>query len=126
MLKWIAIVFLILFLGLCSVAYLYSVALRNSGIIEGRWALKEAAKDYAEHGYVTNYGSRHYEVWLSTNMVSIVGTQYQCFITTHNSKFYDEGSLAITTNRVFIWLDKKRPPKIIDTNYRAPLFPPRF
>jgi hypothetical protein len=46
-----------------SVAYLYSVALRNSGIIEGRWALKEAAKDYAEHGCVTNYGSRHYEVW---------------------------------------------------------------
>jgi hypothetical protein len=88
--------------------------------------LKMAAKDYAEHGYVTNYGARSYQVWLSTNVVSIGGTQYQCFITTTNSKFYDEGSLAVTTNRVFIWLDSKRPPKIIGTNYRAPIFPQRF
>ena len=125
-LKWVAIVFLILFPGLCTIAYLYSVALRNAGIIEGRWTLKMAAKDYAEHGYVTNYGSRHAAVWLSTNVANIGGTQYQCFITTHNDKFYDEGSLAVTTNQVFIWLDSRRPPKIISTNYRAPLFAPRF
>jgi len=92
--------------------------------------LKMAAKDYAEHGYVTNYGAKSYQVWLSTNVVSIGGTQYQCFITTTNGKFYDEGgcegSLAMTTNQVFIWLDSKRPPKIICTNYRASIFPPRF
>jgi hypothetical protein len=125
MLKWVGIVFLILFLGLCTIAYLYSVALRNAGIIEGRMDLKMAAKDYVEHGYVTNYGAS-YRVWLSTNVVSIGDTQYQCFITTTNGKFYDEGSLAMTTNQIFIWLDSKRPPKIIGTNYRAPIFPPRF
>ncbi len=57
MLKWVAIVFLMLFLGLCAVAYLYSVSLRDAGIIEGRMFLKMAAKDFAEHGYVTNYGA---------------------------------------------------------------------
>jgi hypothetical protein len=126
MLKWIGVVFLLLFLGLCTVAYLYSIALRQAGIIEGRLDLKMAAKDYSEHGYVTNYGASGYQVWLSSNVVSIGGTQYQCFITTTNREFYDEGALAMTTNQVFIWLDSKRAPKIIGTNYRAPLFPPRF
>lgn len=126
MLKWIALSFLVLFLGLCAIAYLYSVSLRNAAIIEGRNALLVAAKDYAEHGYVTNYGSRGYQVWLSANFVRIGGTQYQCYITTTNGKFGDEGSLAMTTNHIFIWLDSKRPPKIIGTNYRAPIFPPRF
>jgi hypothetical protein len=126
MLKWVPIVFLVLFLGLCAVAYLYSVSLRDAGIIEGRMFLKMAAKDYAEHGYVTNYGAKSYQVWLSTNFVSIDSTQYQCFITTTNAKFCDEGSLAMTTNQTFIWLDNKRPPKIIGTNYRAPIFPSRF
>src|SRR5436190_14774509 len=125
MLKWIGLVILVLFLALCTVAYLYSISLRHAGIIEGRMSLKMAAKDYAEHGYVTNYGSTGYDVWLSTNTVTIGGTQYHCFVTTTNAKFGDEGSLAMTTNQVFIWLDRKRPPKIIGTNYRPPLFPPR-
>ena len=126
MIKWGGIVLLILFLGLCTIAYLYGVSLRNAAIIEGRMDLKMAAKDYVEHGYVTNYGARSYQVWLSTNVVNIGGTQYQCFITTTNDKFYDEGSLAMTTNQMFIWQDNTRPAKIIGENYRAPIFPPCF
>jgi hypothetical protein len=126
MLKWLGIAFLVFFLGLCAVAYLYSVALRTAGIIDGRGCLRMAAKDFAEHGYVTNYGARGYQVWLSTNIVTVGGTQYQCFITTTNGKFNDDGALAMTTNQVFIWLDNKRSPKIIGTNYKAPIFPPRF
>ena len=125
MLKWVTIVFIALLLALCTVSYLYGVALRNAGIIEGKMALKMAAKDYAEHGYVTNYGTS-YRVWFSTDVVSIGGTNYQCFISTTNGKFYGEGSLVMTTNQTFIWLDSKRPPKIIGTNYRAPIFPPSF
>jgi hypothetical protein len=126
MLKWVAAIIIVLFLGLCAVSYLYGVSLRNAGIIMGRGSLKMAYKDYLEHGYVTNYGASSYQVWLSTNVVTIGGTQYQCFITVRDAKFYDQGTLAMTTNQVFIWLDAKRPPKIIDASYRAPLFPPRF
>ena len=125
MLKWVVTAFIGLLLVYGTIGYFYSVALRNSAIIEGRMDLKMAGKDFAEHGYVTNYGSR-YRVWLSTNVVSISGTQYQCFITTTNDRFYKEGSLAMTTNQEFIWLDSKRPPKIIGKNYRAQIFPPRF
>lgn len=126
MLKWVAAIVLLLFLALCAVSYLYGVSLRNAGIAVARNSLKMAYNDYLEHGYVTNYGASGYQVWLSTNVAMIGGTQYQCFITVRDSKFYDEGTLAMTTNQVFIWLDAKRPPKIIDLSYRAPLFPPRF
>lgn len=126
MLKWFSIIVLILFLGLCTIAYLYSVDLRTAGIIEGRNDLEVAAKDFAVNGYVTNHGSTGYQVWLSSNIVSIGGAQYQCFITTTNDLFGGEGSLAVTTNQVFIWQDNERPPKIITTNYRAPIFPPHF
>ncbi len=126
MLKWAGAVVLLLFLSLCVIAYLYSVALRNAGIFSGRAMLRMAYKDYLAQGYVTNYGSSGYQVWLSTNSATIGGTQYQCFITVRDAKFGDEGLLAMTTNQVFIWQDAKRPPKIIDANYRAPIFPPRF
>ena len=126
MLKWVAAIGIVFFLGLCMVSYLYSVSLRNAGILQARGSLKMAYKDYQEHGYVTNYGASGYQVWLSTNVVTIEGTRYQCFITVRDSKFYDEGVLAMTTNQMFIWIDAKRAPKIIDASYRAPLFPPRF
>ncbi|MBI5772568.1 MAG: hypothetical protein HZA89_02355 [Verrucomicrobia bacterium] len=126
MLKWATVIFVALLLGLYVVGYLYGVSLRNAGIDMGRASLKMAYKDYQQHGYVTNYASSGYQVWLSSNVVTIANTQYQCFITVRDHKFYNEGTLAMTTNQVFIWLDAKRPPKIIDANYRTPVFPPRF
>jgi hypothetical protein len=126
MLKWVVIIFLILALGVCVLGYFSNVHLRNGAIINGEAALLAAAQDYSEHGYVTNYGARSYQVWLFTNEVSIGGTQYECFIRTTNVGFYNSGALEMTTNKVFIWLDWNGPPKIIGTNYRAPIFPPRF
>jgi hypothetical protein len=126
MLKRIAAIILLLFLGLFIVGYLCGVSLRQAGIIEGRMMLKIAAKDLAEYGYVTNVFSSSYRFWLSTNVVAIGGTQYQYYAEVGGGEFSDDGTLAITTNQTFIWLDRKYPPKIIGTNYRVPLFPPRF
>jgi hypothetical protein len=126
MAKWIGGILFALFLGLCALAYLYSNALRDAGMAQAKTTLKMSLREYQNQGYVTNYGSTSYDVWLSTNHVNIEGTQYQCFVTTRNAKFNNEGLLAMTTNEVFIWLDAKRPPKIIGAHYKAPLFPPRF
>src|SRR4051812_15141197 len=105
MFKWVTIVLIVGFLSTCAGAYLYSVSLRNVAIIEGRIMLKIAAKDFAEYGYVTNVSSSSYRFWLSTNAVTIGGTQYQCYAEVGGGKFYDEGTLALTTNQTFIWLD---------------------
>ncbi len=127
MFKWVAISISVLILAFCVFGYVSRVSERCYGLIEGRMLLKSAAMDIAEHGHFTfpNYGSS-YGVWFSSNVVSIGGTQYQCFITTTNHWFQDEGALAITTNHEFIWLDSKRPPKLIAPDYRPPIFPPRF
>ena len=87
--------------------------------------LQQAAKDYLERGYVTNYSNLS-RVWHSSNIVSISGTEYECFITISNERFNGEGTLTVTTNGTFIWLDTKQGQKIIGAGYRTPFFPPRF
>lgn len=126
MLKWVATIILLLFLCLWAAGYLYGVSLRQASIIQGRYMLKIAAKDLAQYGYFTNFSSSSYRFWLSTNVVTINGMRYNCYAEVGGGNFSGEGTLAITTNQIFIWLDSTRPPKIIATNYRAPLFPPRF
>jgi hypothetical protein len=127
MFKWVAIVISVLVFAFCAFCYVSRVSERCYGLIEGRMTLKSAAMDIAGHDHFTysNYGSS-YGVWLSSNTVSIGGIQYRCFLVTTNHWFLDEGALAMTTNHEVIWLDSKRPPKLIDANYRPPMFPPRF
>jgi hypothetical protein len=126
MLKWITAIVLLLGLSLLTVCYLGGRSLRHAGIIEGRALLKIAAKDLSEYGYVTNVSSSTYRFWRSTNVATIGGTQYQCFAEVGGGLLGEAGTLAVTTNQTFIWLDRQRPPKIVGPDYRPPLFPPRF
>jgi hypothetical protein len=127
--KWTLIIIAIIGVGVVALLLTFSISyggsLRRAGIMEGRGILKQALKDYTERGYVTNYHSS-YRVALATNVVTIDGTQYQCFAAVRGGKFYDEGALAMTTNQIFIWLDATRTPKIIGPGYSPQLFPGRF
>jgi hypothetical protein len=118
-------VLLVLLGGLCFVAYCYAIALRGHAIGSAKGDLKIAIQDYATLGYTTNRSS-HSEVWRSSNIVTIAGTEYLCSFTVRTDRLHNEGVLAVTTNQVFIWLDDKRGPKIIGPGYRPPFFPPRF
>ena len=60
------------------------------------------------------------------NVVSIAGREYSCFATLSGGKFHDAGTLAITTNEVYIWLDAHAAPKLIESDYKPPYFPPGF
>jgi preprotein translocase subunit SecG len=126
MLKKMLLILLFLFLVIFVFGYLDARAWRKDFITSGEADLKMAYQDYLKNGYVTNYSSRNYQVWLSTNVVTINSTQYQCFVTMHDERFSDAGMLAMTTNQVFIWLGNKHSPQIIDDNYRPPFFPPWY
>src|SRR5262245_25074693 len=126
MLKWITAIVLLLLIGLGAVSYLSRVSLPQAAIVEGKSLLEVASKDFEKIVYVTNVSSGSYWFWLSTNVVTIGGTQYYCYAEAGGVSFRNKGTLAITTNQVFIWLDAKRPPKIIDASYQVQLFPPRF
>ncbi len=112
-------------IGICFAAYCYGVSLRNAALIFGKSDLKQALMHYQQYGYPTNFSSNS-EIWVSSNAVNVAGSNYECFLTVRSARFNGEGLLAMTTNGVFIWIDKKRGPKIIHAKYRSPFFPPIF
>ena len=126
MLKWTASIVALLVIGFLAFSLLQGRSLRHASLIDGRNQLRVAYDDYTEHGYITNYPTSGYRVWLSTNIVTIDGTQYQCFAEVGGGWGYDGGTLAMTTNQVFIWLDTERPPKIITNGYMPSVFSKRY
>lgn len=100
-------------------------SLRFAGIIKARHNLKLAQDDFTRTGSVTNY-SDSYKVWVATNIVTIAGVEHRCHFMIRDDKFYGEGTMAMTTNGILIWLGEKQPPKLITSDYRPPLFPPGF
>ena len=79
--------------------------------------LMRASRDYTNTGSLTNFGG---DVWLSSNTVTIEGTQHQCFLQLRPPRFSGSGTLAMTTNFTFIWLETNGNSKIIPTNYSPP------
>lgn len=98
---------------------------RFAGIIKARHYLKVAQDDFARTGSVTNHNDS-YKVWLATNVVAVVGAEHRCQFMIQVRDFYNEGTLAMTTNGILIWLAEKQPPKLITSDYRPRLFPPGF
>jgi hypothetical protein len=82
---------------------------RRIGMIGGAEMLLWAYDGYTNSGVLTNSSG----VWLSSNTVTISGTQYQCLLETRPPRIESEGTLAMTSNRIFIWLPSNAPPKII-------------
>jgi FlaG/FlaF family flagellin (archaellin) len=118
-------VILLLALAVVVFGQLNMRSLRFAGIVEARNYLRVANEDLAKSGSVTNYNGS-YKVWVSTNVVNVNGTDHGCKLMVQVHKFYDEGTLAQTTNDLLIWLGSGKPPKLITADYRPRLFPPRF
>jgi urocanate hydratase len=119
----IATVALVLVWG--NLAYLaYMRSLRQMAIMQGQAYLRAASRHYAEQGFVRNYGT--FTVFVATNTVSVGATQYQYFITVRLGTFAGEGTLAMTTNEAFLWIDNQQHAKTIDKTYRPRFFPPKF
>ncbi len=115
--------------GIFALLMFYSLAygqsLRRSRVMLGRGVLKQAQQQLAETGRVEPNGSWHPFVF--TNDVAVDGVIHRCSVATPLAGFNDEGVFAMTTNQTFIWLGKKRPPKIIPTSgYRPRFFPESF
>ncbi len=59
---------------------------------------------------------------IATNMVAVGATNYQAVLALDWPYFSGEGTLTVTSNQVFLWLDNKQGAKVIDNDYRPPLF----
>lgn len=124
-LRFLSALLLLFVLGVCMFAYGYGRSLRHVAILQGKSELKQARLSLEHDGYITNYTHRS-QVWLSSNVVTVADGQYECVLTVRSDRFNGKGTLAMTTNEVFIWLDAEHGPKVIDAKYRPPFFPPRF
>ena len=114
---------LFVLLMFCSLAY--GRSLRLSRVMIGRSVLKQAQQQLTEAGRVEPNDS--WQPFVFTNDVRIAGVTYRCSVATHLAGFDDEGIFAMTTNETFIWVDKKRAPKIIPmSGYRPRFFPESF
>src|SRR5258708_3701455 len=112
MLKVITGIVLLLLLCYVGLAVLHGQSERTAYMREHSYMLKIAAEDFAKYGYVTNVWSSSAQFWRCSNLVTVAGTQYQCYAGVGGGQFDQEGVLALTTNEVFIWLGSNRPPKI--------------
>jgi hypothetical protein len=126
MLKWIGFSVLLLVCAFVLFSLALGQSLRRASLIKGKNALRVALDEFNKGGRITNYSASDIQVWLSTNVVNIGGTQYVCFAQAGGGWGYEGGSFAMSTNQVFIWLDPERPPKIITNGYRPVLFSKRF
>ena len=89
------------------VFYLYAAGRsdRIAKFITFRNDLKNAHLQLKLHGGFTNHFN-YTRVYAWTNEYAIGGTNYQCEFAGENEEFANRGTLAITTNEVFLWINK--------------------
>jgi hypothetical protein len=98
---------------------------RRAKFVQAVNDLREADMDLQREGTFTNH-FRHTHITALSNGLALSGTNYHCEFIAVNEDFRDFGVLAITTNQIVIWIDKKQqvfPVFSRDTPFR---FPPGF
>jgi hypothetical protein len=87
--------------------YALGSADRRAKFIDIMNDLKEAHDELQKFGAFTNQ-FRYETVYPFTNRFVVNGTDYQCEFAVECADFTNRGFLTITTNEVFVWVDKKR------------------
>jgi len=93
-----------LFFGLL---YVLAVVDHRARFINNMNLLIEAHAELQEYGAFTNR-FQHETVYPFTNRFTIDGKDYQCEFAVECEEFTNRGFLTITTNKMFVWIDKRR------------------
>ena len=103
-----------------------SIRNRQERLREACVCLLTGLEDIQSGASLTNYDRRYNnycEPFLAqgknSSVINIGGSNYQCFLLT-DQYVNDRGWMGITTNKVFIFLEYKRGPKIITDSHRVP------
>jgi hypothetical protein len=97
--------------ALLTLALLYIYAAGRSERIAKFINYKNDLKDAHLELHLGGSFANHYNhtvVHVFTNYYVIDGTNYQCEFVGENEDFKNWGRLAITTNQVYLWIDKKQ------------------
>jgi hypothetical protein len=115
--KWAAIIIIVLVVGLFGLVYLDYHSIWQARIAYSRFELRRGLQDLQETGGLRNHTNLFsVEIprpFLFTNTVTVRGTNYRCALAYDDPTIHHLGFLAVTTNGVFIYFDKKRGPRLI-------------
>src|ERR1700733_12432372 len=103
----------------CPVVLLFAISIpghlasgKQVTFDRARSSLSAALSDVQVVGGAVDFVPKQYGYFMVssyTNTIVIAGSNYQCALATYPEyQFADEGRLAVTTNRVFFWLDYRR------------------
>lgn len=115
---------LLLVLFFLFFAYSYGNAYRRAKFITTMNDLHEAHIEAERDGAFTNH-FKNINIYSYTNRYVVEGINYQCEFAAERAEFRNQGFLAITTNQVFVWIDKKRGVIPLIVRKTTP-FPPGF
>jgi hypothetical protein len=96
--------------GLLLVAPFFIGKQQRVSLLKKKDLLMTAYREFTNTGSLKRFSG---DVWPSSNTVAIGNTQYQCSLELRHGG----GTLAITTNSMYIWLGPTGEPKIIPTDY---------
>ncbi|HTY87057.1 MAG TPA: hypothetical protein VMB80_06300 [Candidatus Acidoferrum sp.] len=80
---------------------------RRAQFISTTSQLNDANRELQLFGVFTNH-IRNARVYPYTNLFTIQGTNYQCALALECDLFRERGFLTITTNGLYVWVDKQR------------------
>jgi len=109
------------FILLIAIAILGNVASGKQVTFDrARASLLAALSDTSGAAFAEPKSDRYFVIYATTNAVTVGGSKYSlAFYTSEDCQFADEGRLAVTTNRRFVWLDRHHGAKLISDDYKV-------
>jgi hypothetical protein len=123
--KWLFIGLLFVVLVLFVLLHGLAASDRRAKLVDMANDLLEADFDLQHDGTFTNH-FRYTDIIAVSNVFVVSGTNYQCEFTAVNEDFRDYGLLAITTNQMVFWIDKKQQVFPVYSRGTPFKFPPSF
>ena len=109
--KKISVILLVVASAGAFLAYRYDQGMRRVIAIKAMDALHSDYVELRERGsFTARNGPSAERVYSFTNSYDIGGTNYQCVLAAEVPRFIDKGFFAITTNKIFIWVDRLHGP----------------
>lgn len=104
-----------------GMAFQHARRMQRTAMYNARVFFERAYSEFERTGTLPP-SQPHAQLTAYTNVVVATEVTQQCVLALRWHNFRNDGFLAISTNRTVFWIDHRRPPSIIDSNYRAPLF----
>jgi hypothetical protein len=123
--KKVIVILVVVAAAVAFLAYRYDQSVRRAIAINAMDVLHSDYAELREHGSFTiRSGPSAERVYSFTNSYVIGGTNYQCVLAAEVPRFIDRGFFAITTNEVFIWIDRVHGPVPLLSSGFPPPSPP--